>query len=133
MNEAVTLNELIRMAAIIVGLWGFAKVIMEFVKAVTARHDREQRWDDMADKINSSRENIIMKYDAKLAEMEKTINDNHSDTESKLQQIRAEQCELTGAMLAVLEGLMQLNCNGPVTEAHTKLTKYLNDQAHAKR
>ena len=47
-----------------------------------------------------------------------------------LQQIRTEQCELTGAMLAVLEGLIQLNCNGPVTEAHNKLTQYLNDQAH---
>ena len=133
MNEAVTLNELIRMAAIIVGLWGVVKVIMEIVKAITARHDREQKWDDMADKIASSRESIIMKYDSKLAEMEKTINDNHSDTEAKLQQIRAEQCIITSCTYAILDGLEQLGANHRVSEQKALLQEYMNDQAHAKR
>ena len=33
-------------------------------------------------------------------------------------------------MLASLDGLMQLNCNGNVTKAHGRLEKHLNKQAH---
>lgn len=53
-----------------------------------------------------------------------------ADTDAKLQEIRAEQCMITYCMSAVLDGLHQLNCNGPVTEARNKLDKYLNKQAH---
>ena len=52
------------------------------------------------------------------------------ETEAKLQEIRAEQAMITYCMRAVLDGLHQLNCNGPVTEASEKLDKYLNEQAH---
>ena len=133
MNEAITFNELIRLCVVVAGVWGFYKVIMEIVKQITSRHDREQKWDDMADKITSSRENIIMKYDSKLAEMEKTINDNHSDTEAKLQQIRAEQCIITSCTYAILDGLEQLGANHRVSEQKALLQEYMNDQAHAKR
>lgn len=132
MNDAVTFGEIVRIAVIIMGCWGFVKVVMEIVKAITARHDREQKWDDMAEKINSSRESIIMKYDSKLAEMEKTINDNHSDTESKLQQIRSEQCIITSCTYAILDGLEQLGANHRVSEQKALLQEYMNGQAHAR-
>jgi len=37
---------------------------------------------------------------------------------------------LTYGMLACLEGLKQLNCNGPVTDARDKISKHLNEKAH---
>ena len=130
MNEVITISDLIKLAAIIMSVWGFVKVIMQILNVVTARHDREQKWDEMADSMNTARENIISKYDSKLAEMEKKIDENHSDTESKLQQIRAEQYMLTNCMLAVLDGLQQLNCNGKVSEAKRDLENYMNEAMH---
>lgn len=44
--------------------------------------------------------------------------------------LKEELCVLSYAMLATLEGLKQLNCNGPVTEAYNRLSKHLNKQAH---
>lgn len=44
--------------------------------------------------------------------------------------IKEEQCMLTYCMLAVLEGLKQQGCNGPVTEARDALEKHINKKAH---
>lgn len=61
---------------------------------------------------------------------QEALEQMQSETDAKLQQIRAEQEMLTYCMSAVLDGLHQLNCNGPVTEASKKLATYLNEQAH---
>lgn len=126
----VTFDDIIKLATIIMLTWGFAKVIMEIIKAVTTRHDREQKWDEMAESINSSRENIIQKYDFKLAEMEKKIDENHADTESKLQQLGAEMYMHTEVLNAILDGLTQLGANGKVTEAKEKMADFMNRAAH---
>ena len=126
----VTFDDVIKLAIVIMGIWGFAKVIMEIVKSITARHDREQKWDDMASSINTSRENIIAKYDSKLAEMEKKIDENHADTESRLQEIGAGMYMHTMVLNAVLDGLIQLNCNGNVTKAKHDLDEYMAKQAY---
>ena len=132
MNTAITFDDLIKVAVTIMAIWGFVKIIMEIVKALNARHDKEQKWDEMENSLNIARENIVVKYDSKLAELEKNISDNYMDTEAKLQEIRTEQCILTSSMFAVLDGLKQLNCNGNVTKAYSELESYLNEQAHSK-
>lgn len=122
----ITLEELVKIAVIIMAVWGFYKVIMEIVKAITARHDREQEWD----KATEERKEIVKRYDTKLKEMESHINDTHSETEAKIQQVQAELFILTECMQGVLDGLHQLKCNGKVTEASEKLDNYLNERAH---
>ena len=138
--EAITVSDLIRIAAIIAGVWGFYKVVMEIVDRITARHDREQKWDEMADELNSARQTIVIKYDAKLAELEKKIDDNQAETtqkieeskaetDAKLQQFSAELYMQTITLNAVLDGLIQMNCNGEVTKAKQRLEKYITGQA----
>ncbi len=48
----------------------------------------------------------------------------------EMQAIKDELCVLSYAMLASLDGLQQLHCNGNVTKAHDMLEKHLNKQAH---
>ena len=43
MNQTITLQTLVEIGAIIMGAWGFYKVIMEIIKSITARHDRKNR------------------------------------------------------------------------------------------
>lgn len=47
-----------------------------------------------------------------------------------MQDIKNELCVLSYAMLASLDGLKQLHCNGEVTKAHKRLEKHLNQSAH---
>lgn len=59
-------------------------------------------------------------------DMEQARNKEASD----IQSIKDELCVLDYAMLATLDGLKQLNCNGNVTRAHERLEKHLNQRAH---
>lgn len=44
--------------------------------------------------------------------------------------IKVEQSLLTYGVLACLKGLKEQGCNGPVTEAISKIEKHLNQKAH---
>lgn len=130
MDQTITLQALIQSAAIIVGIWGFIKIISEIVTVINARHDKEQKWGEWEVNLQEERDKIYERYDAKLAEMEEKIDNNHADTEAKIQQTRSELYILTECMAAVLDGLKQLNCNGKVTEAKENLDAYLMKRAH---
>ena len=131
-GETITVSLLIQMAIILMGIWGFVKVVKEIIDSVNKRHDREQKWDDYEKNLQEERDKIYEKYDSRLEEMEKKIEDNHTDTEAKIQEIRAELYLQTECMRAVLEGLQQLNCNGPVSDAKKKLDAHLLERAYDK-
>ena len=61
---------------------------------------------------------------------EKDMREFRAQEQAEIQAIREELCVLSYAMLASLDGLRQLHCNGEVTRAHEKLEKHLNQQAH---
>lgn len=130
MDQIITVSTLIQFGVMIIGIWGFLKVVKEIVNNITTRHDREQKWDDMVQNVQDERDKIYKKYDEKLFEMERRIDDNHSDTEAKLQEVRSELLVITDCMAAVLDGLHQQGCNGKVTEARENLDKYMRDRAH---
>lgn len=71
-----------------------------------------------------------------ILEIVARINSKHDqiqkweEYDKQIKAIKEEQCLLTFGMLATLDGLKQLNCNGKVTEARDKLDKHLNKIAH---
>lgn len=126
----ISLDEIVHIAVIIMAVWGFYKIVMEIVQAITERHDKEQKWDEYEKNLQEERDKIYEKYDAKLIELEQKIDLNHADTESKIQQTQADLYIITECMAAVLDGLKQLNCNGKVTEAKQTLDAYLIKRAY---
>lgn len=63
----------------------------------------------------------------KLKKQVEQLAQTHKDDTDAIEE---ELCMLSYVLLAVLDGLKQLNCNGKVTEAHDRLSKHLNKQAH---
>lgn len=130
---------LVTAGGVIMGVWGFIKVISDIKKNNDEEHDRRQRWDNAAKVIEENkdkwdnglrdvyeeRKQIIARYDARLDELEQNIEKNHSETEAKIQEVQSEILILTECMRAVLDGLHQKGCNGRVTEASEKLDSYL--------
>lgn len=51
---------------------------------------------------------------------------HHKDTEG----IQEEQTLVVYGLLACLKGLAELGCDGPVSEASSKIEKYINKKAH---
>ena len=58
------------------------------------------------------------------------IKELHELHSSDMKSVQAELCVLSYAMLAALDGLKQLHCNGNVTKAYEALEKHLNQKAH---
>lgn len=50
--------------------------------------------------------------------------------DKEIDEMKSELCMHTYVLLAVLDGLKQQGCNGPVTEAREKLQKHMNKMAH---
>ncbi len=72
----------------------------------------------------------VIKWFQKQEKQTVDIEELRKKEEKDLKELRDEQCLISYAMLACLDGLKQLNCNGAVTEAHNKLEKHLNQKAH---
>ncbi len=53
-----------------------------------------------------------------------------ADILGEQREIKEEQCVMSYAILACLDGLKQLGANDNVTDAHNKLEKHLNKKAH---
>ena len=139
MDITAYVQALVTTGGAIMGVWGFIKVVKDIKKNNDEEHDRRQKWDNAAkiieenkdrwdkglDDVYEERKQIVKKYDARLDELEQTIDKNHSETEAKIQEVQAEILILTECMRAVLDGLHQQGCNGKVTEASEKLDNYL--------
>lgn len=144
MSADQLLSEIEHVAIIAMAVWGFWKIIMEIIKNINARHDKEQRWDEMvtkseeekkriykeiAENVQIERDKIYDRYDTKLVELERKIDDTHAETEAKLQEIAAMITVLTKGQLAALDGLKQQGCNGQVTQAKQELDEFLMSKA----
>ena len=103
---------------------------MRVKKAVEAMEAKEKLWDEGLRDIDGMRERLSRDFNKRLDDIESKIQDNHTDTEAKIQEVRSEQMFQMELFKTVLEGLGQLGANGPVTIMSEKLDNYLNLKAH---
>ena len=103
---------------------------MRVKKAVEAMEAKEKLWDEGLRDLDGMRERLSRDFNKRLDDIEAKIEDNHTDTEAKIQEVRAEQMFQMELFKTVLEGLGQLGANGPVTIMSEKLDDYLNKKAH---
>lgn len=71
---------------------------------------------------------VVVIFTAIFAVYRWYLRQNQQDKE--IETMKAEQCLLTYGILACLKGLKEQGCNGPVTEAISKIEKHINQQAH---
>lgn len=71
---------------------------------------------------------IITIFAAVFAVYRWYLKQNKQDVE--IMKMKKEQCLLTYGVLACLKGLREQGCNGPVSEAITKIEKHINQEAH---
>lgn len=103
---------------------------MRVKKAVEAMEAKEKLWDEGLRDLDGMRERLSRDFNKRLDDIEAKIEYNHTDTEAKIQEVRAEQMFQMELFKTVLEGLGQLGANGPVTIMSEKLDDYLNKKAH---
>jgi hypothetical protein len=118
MDQTITLQALLHCGAVLVGLWGFYKVIMEIVKAITARHDKEAAWDKAVKDIEVDRETLKNEFNSRLDEQD-----------AKIQQLVAMICMTLRAQDAILEALVEKEIgNGEIRAMHKELKDFIMEQ-----
>jgi hypothetical protein len=134
MTEPITINALLQVGGIIAAFWGGYKILMEIIKTIGAKYVKAKKQEELEPtlikNIQDERDKIYANYDKQLVDIRSEIDDNHTDTGAKIQEVRAELEMLTECMYATLDGLHQLGCNGKVTEARSMLDQYLIRRAH---
>lgn len=103
---------------------------MRVKKTVETVEKKETEWDEALAGVKETRAVLAKEFNKRLDELESKIEENHTDTEAKIQEVRAEQMFQMELFKTVLEGLGQLGANGPVTIMSEKLDNYLNQKAH---
>ena len=100
--DGVVLNfdDLLKLAIAITGIWGFVKVIMEIIKAITARHDKEQAWDKAVKDIEVDRESLK----TELKKVKKEQETARISEEIKMRNKKINETEMNNG------GYCSLNC-----------------------
>lgn len=118
MEQTITLQALVQMGAIIFGLWGAYKTIMEITKAITDRHDKEQAWSKAVKDIEVDRETLKNEFNSRLDEQD-----------AKIQQLVAMICMTLKAQDAILEALVEKGIgNGEIRAMHKELKDFIMKQ-----
>ena len=128
--EVLTFNDLVRLAVVVAAIWGFFKIVNEIVKAINARHDKEQKWDETAENLKSQHEEDVCHYNEQLADIRRSQEDIRVEFDGKVQEIKAEQFIIVECLRAVLDGLHQQGCNGKVSEAIKLLDGHIVEKAY---
>lgn len=103
---------------------------MRIKKVVEIVERKEPEWDEALAEVKETRAVLAKEFNKRLDNIERTIEENHTDTEAKIQEIRAEQEFSIEIFKVILQGIGQLGGNGPVTKMEERLDAYLNKAAH---
>ena len=135
----VTFQDIIFAFAVLIVLYTAYKKIKEILNDFNTDYAKKKRWDKTADivqekepvwddavaDVKGEREYIVKWCNGRLDEIQNEIADNHTEDTAKIQEVRADVIILAESIRAVLEGLIEQGCNGPVKEAKEKLDHYL--------
>ena len=137
--DDITFEAIKTAALVLVALFGFNEIVSKIVSKIgqyTRKNDKIEQLDpekiktDIHTYMDSRYERLSRKYDEELDDVRKQIEENHTDTLAQLQEVKAELYFQTECNAAIMDGLVQLNCNGPVKIAKEHLDDYLNKRAH---
>lgn len=112
---------------------GIMSIVQYKIKRKDTKEDAEDEQTKAIKRLEKKVEEIDGKVESLRSYHEKDMNDTRRQETEEMQAIKDELCILSYAMLAALSGLKQQGCNGDVTEAHSRLEKHLNQQAHGQR
>lgn len=65
-----------------------------------------------------------------MDKFKKDTEERTEKIEKEIKGIKKEQCVQTECLMAIMDGLKQLGANGPVTEAHRKLSQHIINNAY---
>lgn len=126
-SQAITFEALVQSAALIIGIWGFYNVIMQIIKNITDRHDKEKAWDNAVEETKKERELLAKTFNIRLDDITKMIEDNQMESDSKIQELTSIVIMLTKSVKAILDGQVEQGLNGTVKKQRDEVDNFLTE------
>lgn len=126
-------------AIVLVALYGIQVIVDNLKTKFKARVKNEQKVEDfepetfkydMEKYLDSKHRLITDKYDGELKEIRDEIQENHTEYVALIQEIKSELYLQTECNAVIMDGLVQLDCNGPVKEMKKRMDSFMNKRAH---
>ena len=138
----VTFGYFAQAVAVVIIVWEAYKKIKEMKKESDDGHDRRQAWDETAKKfkekepvwdkavadVDKQREELKIRYDTKLADLEDKIILYKEDNDKTSEKQREYNVIIMKSLRAVLQGLLEQGCDGPVKRADEELNDFLENK-----
>lgn len=131
METAAYIQALITSAGVIMGVWGFIKVIRDIKKTNDDEVKRRDRVDkvvriveDNADKWNKGLSDIYKER----TEIVKQYNERLDEQDAKIQQLYAMSALIIKAINVLLEDRVEKGANGDVKKMHVELNDFITEQ-----
>lgn len=125
------IQALITSAGVIMGVWGFVKVVRD----IKATNDVEVKWRDRVDKAVHIVEESADKWNKGLADIYaersgivKQYNERLDEQDAKIQQLYAMSALIIKAINVLLEERVEKGANGDVKKMHAELSDFLTEQ-----
>ena len=121
---------IIKVSQVITALGVIAGLVFAFVRWLIKQNGQDEEI-EAADKHIQEVEDECNKHIDKVEyECKQQIDELRAENKASFGSIQSEQTVIVYGVLAALKGLKEQGCNGPVTEAISKIEKHLNIQAH---
>lgn len=124
----VYIQALVTTAGVIMGVWGFVKVVRDIKKTNDDEVEKRNRWDKAAKRV----EDCADKWDKGLADTyaeRKAIVDRYDDRldemDGKIQQLYAMVVLLLKAQDATFEEQVKNGANGEIKKMHNELNNFI--------
>lgn len=123
------IQALVTTAGVIMGVWGFVKVVRDIKKTNDDEVGKRQRWDKTADIIEKKADiwdKGLADIDKMRESMMKRYDDRLDNQDARTQQLYSMQCMSLRAQDAILEALVEQGIgNGEIKNMHTELNNFI--------
>ena len=126
----ITAQTIITAGAVLSAVIAFVTLFWKLFKCINHQKEQDNRIKENADEIAEAEKRLNKKIDILKEQHNEDIHavkDMHIRDQKGLQE---EQSLVIYGLLACLKGLAEQGCDGPVSEAITKIEKHINKKAH---
>ena len=137
----VYLHAFITVGSAILGIWGLVIVIKNIKStndkevlwrqkvnaAVQKVEDNTLKWDKGLADTCAERDKIVTRFDLELKDLKNVVDENHTDSESKVQQLTSMVLLLMKSMYALLDREIKQGANGEVMRMYEELKDFIFD------
>ena len=137
--KEITFDMVKNAALVLVALYGLQVIIDNIKTKIANRVKKEQKVEnfdpeeikcDMEKYLDVKHKIITDKYDGELKDIRDELQENHTEYVALIQEIKSELYLQTECNAVIMDGLVQLDCNGPVKIMKERMDKVMRKRAH---